>query len=88
MNCKNCGYEMIIPIFRLDSNDSRMTGDYCSKKCIDKRRESIPPFRDLGYLRKKEEEESVKEPVIEPAPEPEPMITDEAEAEVWKNLFG
>lgn len=85
-SCKNCGYKMIIPKFNLESNDGRMSGDYCSKKCIDERRESLPLFHDLSYLKKKVEEESIETPVIEH--EPEPIITDEAEAEVWKNLFG
>lgn len=54
--CKHCGVKMpILPRIFLTSNDARMTGSYCSRKCISDRRASIPPFNDLRYLEKKTE---------------------------------
>jgi len=57
--CRNCGLGMrILPTITLQSNDGRMTGDYCSRNCIKERRGGIPPFNDLSYLDKKKTEES------------------------------
>lgn len=75
--CRNCGLGMgILPIITLQSNDNRMDGNYCSRKCIKERRDSIPPFNDLSYLNKKNVEKPEKEKEI-PAPEPETTIDDQ-----------
>lgn len=42
----------IVPKISLKSDDDRMHGDYCSRNCIVKKRNSIPPFHDLKYLKR------------------------------------
>jgi hypothetical protein len=39
MKCKHCGIEMIVAKFRLTSDNPDMTGDYCSRTCIELERE-------------------------------------------------
>ena len=61
MECRNCGTKMVIPNISLKSDDDRMHGDYCSRNCVDTRRQSIPPFHDLSYLKRNK----TSEPVVE-----------------------
>jgi hypothetical protein len=88
--CRNCKEKMIWAKFSLESNDNRMTGDYCSRKCITERRASMSPYHDLSYLRRNKKEEVKEESVIEKEIIKIDPFADlnKSEASMWKSLFG
>jgi hypothetical protein len=42
MKCKYCGFEMgLVAKFHLTSDDPDMTGDYCTRECIELERAKL-----------------------------------------------
>jgi len=80
----------IVPRVRLTSNDPRMAGVYCQKKCIDERRAGLPPFIDPNARwNRVEEVENVPENVPErPEFVPEPTVIDDGKSQGFDLLFG
>jgi hypothetical protein len=84
MTCKHCGFKSVVPRFHIESNDNRMTGDYCSYKCMDTRRAELPPF--IAYVSTPKIENSKFEKVFKEATEKK--LEKEMDLSGLNKLFG